>query len=145
MAEWLPVKVSDYRLRELRDRHYSGGVGGRTVGAPGERLAFVTFEGTAGWVSHRSYWGLRDQFGDGFVCTFFRNEGADRASDLIRAAHELTESRWGVPERWLTMVDPSKVRHKRDPGRCFLRAGYRVAGRTRDKGLLVLECPRGAA
>jgi hypothetical protein len=50
--EWLPVKTSDYRLRGLRDRHYAGGVGGKTVGQPGRRIAFVTFEGTAGWVSH---------------------------------------------------------------------------------------------
>lgn len=137
-AEWWRVLVSDYRLRDLRDRHYSGGVGGRTVGAPGERLAFVTFDGRAGWISHRSYWGLEERFGAGYVCSFFRNEGAGLASDLILSAMEATEEIWGPPPQWLTMVDPGKVRRKRDPGRCFIRAGYRPVGITKDKHLVVL-------
>lgn len=38
-----------------------------------------------------------------------------------------------------TEVDPGKVRPKRDPGRCFLRAGWtRVDER---RGLVVLQAP----
>ncbi len=29
----------------------------------------------------------------------------------------------------ITFVDATKVRHKRDPGRCFLRAGFHVSGK----------------
>jgi hypothetical protein len=140
-AEWFPVRVSDYRLRRLRDAHYSTDpryVGGRTVGAPGKRLAFVTFEGDAGWISHYCYSGL----GDGYVCSLFRNEGAGLSSDLIAAAIEATEERWGKPSRWLTLVDPKRVRHKRDPGRCFRRAGFRPAGYTKERRLLILELTR---
>jgi hypothetical protein len=36
------------------------------------------------------------------------------------------------------MVDPSKVTHKRDPGRCFKRAGYHQCGVTM-RGLLIFE------
>lgn len=140
-AEWLPVRVSDWRLRRLRDRHYSTRYpGGATVGAPGRRLAFVTFEGTAGWVSHYRYVGL----GDGYVCSFFRNEGAGLSSSLIRAAIAATERAWGAPPLWLTLIDPARIRPKRDPGRCFLRAGFEDRGRrTADRGLIVLELHRG--
>jgi hypothetical protein len=38
-----------------------------------------------------------------------------------------------------TYVDASQVRHKRDPGRCFLRAGFRYCGLTKS-GKRILEC-----
>lgn len=40
-----------------------------------------------------------------------------------------------------TEVDPTKTRHKRDPGRCFRRAGWTVTGERR--GLVILRAPRG--
>lgn len=81
-------------------------------------------------------------------CSIFRNEGVARSSDLIRSATALTvaywERRWGLPAVPLTTeVDPSKVRPKRDPGRCFLRAGWRRVGVVR--GLVVLEAPTADA
>jgi hypothetical protein len=52
----------------------------------------------------------------------------------------------------VTFVNPARVRRQRDPGRCFLRAGFHPCGHTR-RGLLALhlaphampapECPRG--
>ncbi len=38
----------------------------------------------------------------------------------------------------VTFIDPSKVRHKRDPGRCFRRAGFVRDGETKG-GLLALR------
>jgi hypothetical protein len=38
----------------------------------------------------------------------------------------------------ITFVDPSKVRKKRDPGRCYLRAGFAPAGTTKG-GLIALQ------
>lgn len=38
----------------------------------------------------------------------------------------------------VTFVDASKVRHKRDPGRCYLRAGFRRVGETKG-GLLAFQ------
>jgi len=142
VPEWLPVRTSDWRLRALRDRHYAGGVGGLTVGQPGRRLAFVTFDGTAGWVSHWPRPELASHgYGDAYVCTLFRKECPGLASAMIEAALVLTEQRWGAPPDggWLTFVDATKVRHKRDPGRCFRRAGFRVVGSTKDRGLIVLQ------
>ncbi len=38
----------------------------------------------------------------------------------------------------ITFVDASKVRHKRDPGRCYLRAGFTHVGETQG-GLLAFQ------
>lgn len=141
LPEWLPVKVSDYRLRGLRDRHYAGGVGGATVGQPGKRIAFVTFEGTAGWVSHWPKPEFIDHaFGEAFVCTLFRKECAGLASLMIEDAIARTEARWGRPPAggWLTFVDPDEVESP-NPGYCFKQAGFVPAGFTKDRGLLVLR------
>src|SRR5690348_16551839 len=139
--EWLPVKVSDYRLRGLLDRHYAGGVGGATVGQPGKRIAFVTFEGTAGWVSHWPKPEFVDHaFGEAFVCTLFRKECDGLASAMIESAIALTEARWGAPPEggWLTFVDPDEVESP-NPGYCFKCAGFVEVGRTKDRGLVVLR------
>lgn len=79
-------------------------------------------------------------------CNVFRRVGGGLASDLIRSATESTRLAWArrygrLPEVPLTTeVDPAKVRRKRDPGRCFLRAGWRVIGVT-GNGLVRLEAP----
>jgi hypothetical protein len=143
LTPWLPVRTSDYRLRELRDRHYSTRrPGGRTVGPPGKRLALVTFEGRAGWVSWLSDFPAA-ALAEAYVCTFFRNEGAGLASSLIEAAIALTEGEWGPAKRWVTLIDVGAVRTKRDPGRCFRRAGFRPVGFTKGghgrPRLLILE------
>ncbi len=149
LPEWLPVKTSDYRLRGLRDRHYAGGVGGKTVGQPGRRIAFVTFEGTAGWVSHWPDPQYVDHaFGDAFVCTLFRKECPGLASAMIEDAIARTEARWGAPPEggWLTFVDPDEVASP-NPGYCFKCAGFEPVGFTKDRGLLVLRrrCERSEA
>jgi hypothetical protein len=139
-VELLPVASSDWRLRGLRDRHYAGGVGGRTVGQPGRRLCFVTFEGSAGWVSHwpQPNYAMHG-YGDAFVCTLFRNEGAGLSSLLIEDAIARTEREWGSPpDGWLTFVDPAAVRSS-NPGYCFKVCGFVDVGRTKDRGLVVLH------
>ncbi len=144
LPEWLPVSVSDWRLRGLRDRHYAGGVGGRTVGQPGRRLAFVTFEGTAGWVSHwpdPQY--VDHDYGDAYSCTLFRKECPGLASEMILDAMRRTEDKWGSPPDagWLTFVNPREVASP-NPGYCFKRAGFVEVGRTKQNGLVVLRRPR---
>jgi len=38
----------------------------------------------------------------------------------------------------VTFVDPKKTRHKRDPGRCFIKAGFKRVGMT-EGGLIALQ------
>jgi len=110
----------------------------------GASMVMVTGDGMAVWsVIHQrvvasTEWRWR--------CNVFRRVGGGRASDLIRFATEAT--RIGLRRRYgalpavplTTEVDPKKVRHKRDPGRCFIRAGWRVIGTTKS-GLIRLEAP----
>lgn len=61
----------------------------------------------------------------GYRCAMFRNETGSRASDLIRAAVEVTERLWGAsPFGWMTYVDATRVRTQ-IPGYCFRRAGWK--------------------
>lgn len=123
---WIVVKASDPRARALRDRHYSTRrPGGRTVGQPGRRLVLVVPDGTAAWITHWPEASLAMDGLDALRCTLFRNEGAQRASSLIREAIDLSERKFGrAPDGWLTYVDPAKVASE-VPGYCFRRAGFR--------------------
>jgi hypothetical protein len=65
------------------------------------------------------------------------------ASELITEA--VAATRWWCggrvfPHGMVTFVNPEKVRRKRDPGRCFLRAGFERYGETAG-GLVVLRLP----
>jgi len=80
----------------------------------------------------------------GINCAIFRNEGTQKSSALILAAEPFAFNKWTRETRLYTYVDADKVRHKRDPGRCFLRAGWNYAGETKG-GKLILEKLRASA
>lgn len=124
---WYEVTKHDRRGAALADRHYSR----QTVGdaqylPPGETLALL-HEGGSGL----ALWGVclnMDPVGNlRWRCTIFRNESGDLSSDLIRLATTITVGAWMPRPPWplTTEIDPRRVRRKRDPGRCFLRAGWR--------------------
>ncbi|MDA8395216.1 MAG: hypothetical protein M0T72_08260, partial [Candidatus Dormibacteraeota bacterium] len=77
-----------------------------------------------------------------WICSAFRREAecSILASALIREAVAVTRWRWPeVPDLGMvTFVDSAQVRHKRDPGRSFLRAGFRSVGETKG-GLLAFQ------
>jgi len=144
---WYHVTFQDRKARELADRHYPRQRrGARQFMPPGQRMVLLTGDARAVWgVVHnvfRGVWRWR--------CTLFRNEGAGLSSELIVAATAETYRWWetkygGRPAAPLrTEVDPKAVRRKRDPGRCFLRAGWRLIGPSpshRRRGMLVFEAP----
>lgn len=135
---WEQVTKFDARAAELADRHYSRQrPGSAQFMPPGRTLALLTHDGRALWCVALN---LSPRGGYRWRCTLFRNEGAGLSSNLIREATALTLSLW--PERYghlpavplTTEVDPTKVRRKRDFGRCFLRAGWTAIGyRVRSK------------
>lgn len=141
---WHQVRRSDPRARVLADRHYSR----QTIGAvefmaSGKTFVLLTLDACA-------VWGVIENMdpagGRRWRCSIFRNEGPLRSSDLVREATSLTYAFWtrhhgGPPPIPLTTeIDPAKTRRKRDPGRCFLRAGWhRIDVR---RGLVVLQAPR---
>jgi hypothetical protein len=109
----------------LADRHYSRRHSSNQVGGVGRVLVLTTPCERALWVTK---WPLAGEPWDGldaYRCSYFRNEGAGLASDLIVDAMELTVERWGEPpaDGWVTWIDRTKVKSA-NPGYCFKRAGW---------------------
>jgi len=75
---------------------------------------------------------VRHAWPGAWVNSLFRNEGAGLSSELIREAIAATLSFWPEPPALgiITFVDAEKTRRKRDPGRCYRRAGFKHVGFT---------------
>jgi hypothetical protein len=142
-GNWLAVTRVDERAYGLY-RHYSGTKqqrwrerGNTNVAGPGETMVLLTQACDALFVwTYNTVQRLDHQLG--VNCAVFRNEGSVLSSELIREADELAWHRWSDQPRHFSYVDPTKIRRKRDPGRCFLRAGWRACGAS-DSGKLLLE------
>ena len=139
---WLPSWRADPHLRRLADRHYNRqSVGANQFVPPGRCLVLRTGDAGAGWVTS---WPLavftRHGWPGAMVNRFFRREHGPLAADLITAATAATRAHWPhLPAPGMvTFVNPAQVRRKRDPGRCYRRAGWTLVGHTAG-GLLVLQ------
>jgi hypothetical protein len=140
LSPWRISDRYDPALVALADRHYSRQKPGTPQCIPpGTYVALVCADRTAGWVTS---WPLyrQDEWRGAWINTLFRKEGDGLASDMIRAAVAHTRHRFPQvpPLGMVTFVNPRQVRHKRDPGRCYRKAGFRHVGTT-PKGLLVFQ------
>lgn len=128
----------------LHDRHYSRRPTSRGGGVAGPYRHLVLLAPGALWVSVDARFAT--SWRGAWRCSVFRNESPVLSSDLVRLAVAATVAAWGpLPlAGMVTTVDASRVRKKRDPGRCFLRADWTRVGETRG-GLVVLRlspCPQ---
>jgi hypothetical protein len=138
-GRWVEVKDGDATARSLYDRHYSryryaDGRNPKLFVGPGQKLVLVTKCGRAVFVWRKFI------SGDGQVgvnCAVFRNEGAGLSSELILEAEAIAWQRW-PGERLYTYVNARRV-SSRNPGYCFLMAGWRKCGVTKVKRLLIME------
>lgn len=129
-GHWRPVLKQDPRARALVDRHYPRqSPGDPQFMGPGRPFVLLTDDARAVWAVLFNL----DPVGRlRWRCTVFRNEGPVLSSELVAEATERTFAYWRAhyrappPVPLTTEVDPAKVRRKRDPGRCFLRAGWTV-------------------
>lgn len=146
---WTQVKDGHNRFAELYRRHYScyqyadhrrsqAGYRNRNlVMGPGEKVCLLTpdWQAAFGWRKFKDASGQQ-----GINCAFFRNESSQLSSWLILEAEKLAWNRWSG-ERLYTYVNPSAIR-SRNPGCCYLKAGWQKCGFTQVKKLLILEkCP----
>lgn len=143
-GRWHAVLRCDVRARKLADQHYSRQTpGAAEFMSSGKTLVMLTDD-------ERAVWGVIENLDPAgalrWRCSIFRNDGAGRSSDLIVEATARTYEFWRRKYRALppapltTEVDPSKTRRKRDPGRCFRKAGWWVIDEDR-RGLVVLQAP----
>lgn len=140
---WQITHRADKAACRLADRHYSRQSHGTlNFMPPGRCLILVTPEGDAVWGTSWPFAEyVRHEWAGAWICSIFRNETGGRvlSSDLIRQALSVTRWYWqNNPLGMVTFVDTSKTRHKRDPGRCFRKAGFRPVGYTKG-GLVALQ------
>lgn len=139
---WLISHRFDADVLPLADRHYNR----QTIGSPqfvppGRCVVLKTADLKAVWTTSWPFAQyVKHAWAGAWVNSLFRNEGAGLSSELILEAIAATRGCWPhVPELGIvTFVDGSKVRHKRDPGRCYRKAGFRHVGFTKG-GLWVLQ------
>jgi len=148
---WQRVRRTDPRARRLADRHYSRQTPGAAEFMASGRTLVLLAELSGAFAVWGAIENLDPVGNRRWRCSIFRNETLILSSALIEEATERTYAFWlrhysGLPSVPLTTeVDPERVLRKRDPGRCFRRAGWTVRGIVR--GLVVLQAPelRGAA
>lgn len=126
----------------LADRHYNRrAVGSPQFVPPGRCVVLLSSCGRAVWTTSWPFAEyVRHDWPGAWINSLFRNEGAGLSSELIREAVAATRWLWPdvPPLGMLTFVDANRVRRKRDPGRCYLRAGFRRVGTTKG-GLVALQ------
>ena len=149
---WLPAKDGDPRAFALMRRHYTyqayqdsrrmagGGYRNRRLFVgPGEKMVLMTAACDALFVWRKF---IDDSGQTGVNCAVFRNESPMLASTLILEAEQWAWVRW-PGERLYTYVNSGMVKSA-NPGYCFKAAGWVVCGRTKSRGLLILEKRQGA-
>ncbi|MDE2096948.1 MAG: hypothetical protein KGL39_06855 [Patescibacteria group bacterium] len=147
MSPWVVSHRADMRALPLADRHYNRQHPGSPQFVPPGRclvlLAPWWGEAQALWVTsfpHAEF--VKHAWAGAWINSLFRNEGAGLSSDLIRAAVAETVQEWpDIPALGIvSFVDAGKTRHKRDPGRCYRKAGWRHVGFTQG-GLWAFQLP----
>ena len=139
---WFLSHRADPLARVIADRHYNRQKPGTPQFVPpGRCLVLLTAAADALWITSWPFAQyVKHAWAGAWVCSCFRNEGSELSSELIREAVAATRWRYGEPPSlgMITFVNADKVRHKRDPGRCFVRAGFEHVGRTKG-GLIALQ------
>lgn len=148
---WQITTRFDPAAAALADRHYTRQTVGSDQFMPsGRALVLLTPEldavwGTSWQVSGDGILYAVHDWPEAWNCSIFRNESPHLSSELILEAVAATVYVWGDPPKqgFVTFVDPEKTRRKRDPGRCFRKAGFDPAGETTSgKVALVLPVER---
>lgn len=139
---WQLSHRADPRALPIADRHYNRQkVGSPQFVPPGRCMVLLTENADALWVTSWPFAEyVKHQWAGAWVCSCFRNEGPVLSSELVREAVAMTRGFYGEPppQGMITFVNAQKVRRKRDPGRCFIKAGFVNAGYTKG-GLVALQ------
>jgi len=138
---WRPSDRFDPRALPLADRHYNRRkIGSPQFVPPGRCLVLLTENTDALWVTSWPFAKyVRHAWPGAWVNSLFRNEGPALSSGLITAAVAHTRAKWEPPPLGIvSFIDATKTRRKRDPGRCYRRAGWTHVGFTQG-GLYVFQ------
>lgn len=131
MTIWRESHRADSDAVLIADRHYNRHKPGTPQFVPPGRC-YVLHHERALWVTSWPFAEyVRHAWPGAWVNSLFRNEGAGLSSDLITQAVACTRAVWEPPPLGIvSFVDASQVRRKRDPGRCYRKAGWTHVGFT---------------
>lgn len=141
MTYWTRSHRADAEVVPLADRHYNRQkIGSPQFAPPGRCLVLKTVQLDAFWITSFPFAQyVKHAWAGAMVCSAFRNEGAVLSSELIREAVACSRGEWETPELgMITFVDVKKTKPKRDPGYCYLKAGFKNVGTTKG-GLVALQ------
>lgn len=148
-GRWYLSHRADPRAVPLADRHYNRQKIGAPQFAPPGRCMVLLADNDRGepgalWITSWPFAQyVKHAWAGAWVCSCFRNEGGvGLSSDLIKEAVGITRLFYGDPpeQGMITFVDMQKTKPKRDPGYCYLKAGFRRVGETKG-GLAALQLP----
>jgi hypothetical protein len=132
---WIMSHRYDTDVLALADRHYNRRkVGSPQFVPPGRCIVLKSRCHRALWITSWPFAQyVLHAWGGAWVNSLFRNEGAGLSSELILEAVAATRNIWpDVPALGVvTFVNADKIRRKRDPGRCYRRAGFQHVGFTK--------------
>jgi hypothetical protein len=141
-VNWQLSHRADSRALPIADRHYNRQKPGTPQFVPpGRCIVLLTEKADALWITSWPFAEyVKHAWAGAWVCSCFRNEGSVLSSELIREAVAVTRDVYGEPPPlgMITFVNADKVRRKRDPGRCFVKAGFTRVGKTKG-GLVALQ------
>jgi len=156
---WTLSNRADPIARDIADRHYNRQKPGTPQFVPPGRCLVLRCPG-AFWVTSWPFAEfVQHAWGGPGSCSAFRRESGPLASLLVERALAATSWRWTAPDiacaacarhgrvsriAMVTFIDEDKVKRKRDPGRCFRRAGFVECEERTAGGLVVLHIDRGA-
>lgn len=141
MSLWALSHRADPAACAVADRHYNRQkIGSPQFVPPGRCVVLLTPCQRALWVTSWPFAQyVKHAWAGAWVNSCFRNEGAGLSSVLIREALAATLAIWEAPPLGvITFVNVAKVRPKRDPGFCYIKAGFHHVGRTKG-GLLAFQ------
>lgn len=140
---WTVSHRADPAAVRIADRHYNRQKPGTPQFVPPGSCMVLVIPDAAVWVTSwpkAEY--VKHRWAGAWVNSFFRNERSDLylSSDLIRQALAATRWFYGEPPALglVTFIDREKTRRKRDPGRCYIRAGAEYDGET-EGGLVAVR------
>lgn len=129
---WRESWRADPVARRIADNHYNRQKVGADQFVPPGRCVVLVIDAAALWITSWPFAEyVKHAWAGAWVCSAFRNERPDLhlSSALIIEALAATRFYWEPPaEGMITFVDPDKTRRKRDPGRCFIKAGFHRSG-----------------
>ena len=134
MNPWRRSDRADPRALPLADAHYNRQhIGSPQFVPPGRCVVLLTVDAHAVWVTSWPFAEYtKHAWAGAWVNSLFRREDGPIASELIAFAVATTRAIWTTPPPLgiVTFVNADKTRRKRDPGRCYRKAGWKHVGFT---------------